>query len=53
MLLNLVRRSSKPTQVFYSGDVLGESMIEIDEQIGSRVEYNYEVRITRGIVALL
>jgi len=38
-----VIRSSIPEQVLYSGAVLGESVINTEELIGGKVEFNYEV----------
>ena len=41
-------RSSRPSEVFYSGEVKGESAIEYEEEIGSQVEHSYEVSTIMG-----
>ena len=44
---------SHPTNVFYGGDVLGESAIEYEDQIGPMVVHSYEVfSIIRAVVQL-
>ena len=44
-------RVSSPQQVAYGGEVLGESVIESEEQIGSEVIHTYDVScITRPTV---
>jgi len=39
----VIDRGSHPQQVAYGGEVLGESVIEAEEQIGNKVVHNYEV----------
>jgi len=36
-------RVSSPQQIAYGGEVLGESVIESEEQIGSEVIHTYDV----------
>ena len=39
----MTARVSFPQQVAYGGEVLGESVIETEEQIGSEVIHTYDV----------
>ena len=39
----MIARGSDPEQVAYGGKILGESAIKLEEQIGSKVIYNYDV----------
>jgi len=40
-----IARVSSPQQVAYGGEVLGESVIESEEQIGSEVIHTYDVSV--------
>jgi len=43
--LFVIGRVSDPEQVAYGGEVLGESVIESEMQIGSKVKHTYDVSI--------
>ena len=43
--LFVIGRVSDPEQVAYGGEVLGESVIESELQIGSKVKHTYDVSI--------
>ena len=44
--LVLFYRQSHPTDVFYGGEVLGESAIKYEDQIGPMVVHSYEVMLS-------